>query len=686
MAETLINLAIATRERQAGLAALLSRLSEIDPPQAHVEIVVVDNDPDGSAEAVVTQACATSRWPITYLHEPSIGIAFARNRALDHCQDGTLLAFIDDDEIPDVRWLAELEAGLHTYEADIVTGPVHREFPPGTPDWIRRSRSPDEVINRPTGDVRHAARTGNFLARVDAIRERHLRFDERLPLLGGTDSELSGQLVRGGGRIVWIAEAIVTEQVPEARVGVRWMLQRPFRKGFASASRHRLREPGKQATRVELRRAGKEYVRSGRRLVRGSRFGSDRLYHAAYSFAKATGIVAALSPVRIGFSDYRTVDPAGIAPASAIGSSPPDPGSGPLKVLHVYPRLNRYGVCRQLVGYIKHSTDPSAHHLALLLRQPDIDADLPNPPVRIRATRFWRGTFPRKVGTTMALRRFIKDLRPDVVHAYNARASIYAGFGVPRRTPLVVSRHGAVPEKMRAWFPWVERVCYRNVRTVIALSEEVARTLPQRTSYPPIRIVPNGVDLERFQRAPKPEPGDPTVVMVARLNETKRHDLLLRAIAILAEGPVPDVRGVIVGDGPNRATLEALSHDLGITDHIRFAGEVEDVRPFVAEARVAALISQHEGFGNVLLEAMAMGRPVVASRRGAIPEVVRDGIDGMLTDLDPQDIADALAQLLTDPERSDAMGVQASERAETFGWTAKVGRLEQVYRDAAGRS
>jgi glycosyltransferase involved in cell wall biosynthesis len=197
-------------------------------------------------------------------------------------------------------------------------------------------------------------------------------------------------------------------------------------------------------------------------------------------------------------------------------------------------------------------------------------------------------------------------------------------------------------------------------------------------------VIHDAIDLERFTPQPLPGPEvPPTVTMVARLVPFKRHELFLRALAILAADRLPDVRAVLVGDGDERARLETLVAELGLTANVRFTGELDDVRPPVAEAHVAALTSSYEGFGDVLAEAMAMGRPVVATRGGAVAEVVRDGRDGFVTGDDPAEVASALERLLTDEALREQMAASALERAEGFGWPRKVREQEAVYREAA---
>ena len=138
-----------------------------------------------------------------------------------------------------------------------------------------------------------------------------------------------------------------------------------------------------------------------------------------------------------------------------------------------------------------------------------------------------------------------------------------------------------------------------------------------------------------------------------------------------------------MGEGREREGLTALAASLGLGDHVRFVGQVPDVRPYIRQARVVALISDHEGLPNAVLEAMAMGRPVVARAVGGIPELVRDGEEGWLTDSEPATIANRLVGALTPGPIPEAAGVAARDRAGSFAWDRVVSRTEALYRRVA---
>jgi glycosyltransferase involved in cell wall biosynthesis len=171
---------------------------------------------------------------------------------------------------------------------------------------------------------------------------------------------------------------------------------------------------------------------------------------------------------------------------------------------------------------------------------------------------------------------------------------------------------------------------------------------------------------------------------VANLYPYKGHDRLVQALSFV-RGQLPAVRLVVVGEGVARQGIRTLAAELGLTDAVTFVGAVADPAPYVADAHVVALTSDHEGFPNALLEAMAVGRPVVATNVGGIPELVRDGVDGFLTSADPAEIAARLAEVLGDPSLGERMGHSAHERAATFTWERVVRETEDVYREVLAR-
>lgn len=190
-------------------------------------IVVVDNDPKGSAEQPV-RALGMDR--VRYVHEPTPGIAAARNRALDEAEGEDLLAFIDDDELPGERWLDLLLATWAATEAAAVPGAVVASYPAPLDSWLIAGRF-FARFDLPTGTRVKEAAAGNLLLDMGQIRRLGVRFNEAFGFSGGEDSLFSRQLIMAGGHIVWCNEAFIVDRVPISRMTRTWVLHRSMSHG-----------------------------------------------------------------------------------------------------------------------------------------------------------------------------------------------------------------------------------------------------------------------------------------------------------------------------------------------------------------------------------------------------------------------------------------------------------------------
>ena len=188
----------------------------------------------------------------------------------------------------------------------------------------------------------------------------------------------------------------------------------------------------------------------------------------------------------------------------------------------------------------------------------------------------------------------------------------------------------------------------------------------EREHWPKLPVVHCGIDTERFVPSPDgaSRASSPTILAVGRLDPRKGHGLLVEALGrLVAEGT--DVRVVVVGEGPERGTLERLARDLGVSDRLVLPGAVgqDDIGSWFASADVFRMPSLAEGLPVVLMEAMASGLPVVAPRLMGIPELVEDGVSGTLvTPGRADELAAALTRQLADPKGRRRMGVAGRER------------------------
>ena len=297
----------------------------------------------------------------------------------------------------------------------------------------------------------------------------------------------------------------------------------------------------------------------------------------------------------------------------------------------------------------------------------------------------------RALAQGLRLRRFLAERAIDLAHCHDLYTNAFvAPWARAAKVPLITSRRWEIFE--RRGHALLNGVAYQIADRVLANSPRVAELL-RAEGVPASRVVvvPNFVDEAGFAppdaaerarwRASFGVPAGALVVgMVASLTPIKDHATLLRAAAAAAPAH-PALHVVLVGDGPRRGALEALASELGIADRVHFAG----LRPHLPNLHhafdLSALCSRSEGFPNTVVEAMAAGRAVVATRVGGTPDAVEDGVTGLLVPpSDPAALAAALGALLADPARREAMGARALERAESrYAPGVAIGALEALY-------
>jgi glycosyltransferase involved in cell wall biosynthesis len=341
----------------------------------------------------------------------------------------------------------------------------------------------------------------------------------------------------------------------------------------------------------------------------------------------------------------------------------------PLFVLHTG---DRGGAATVVLGLLRHrpaDVEPACVFLADgPVRQEVAALGVPTAVVPAgRAREVWRGP-----GVVRALRGAIRAHRADVVFAHVSKAHLYASPATwLEGRPYLWWQH-AVPRPAQA----MEQVARRLPATVVICSSDVAAAA-QRALGPGPRVVRVHPGLD-----PPPAPtarGDGTTVgMLTRLQRLKRLELLLHATpAVLAA--VPEARFEIAGgastafDADYPGELGALTERLGVAHAVRFGGEVAGADAFLRSVDMLVHTAAVESFGLVYVEAMLAGVPVVAPDRGGGTEVVRDGVEGLLVDVDdPAALAAAIVRLLGDPELRARLGAAGRRRAETEFTAARM--------------
>jgi len=290
-----------------------------------------------------------------------------------------------------------------------------------------------------------------------------------------------------------------------------------------------------------------------------------------------------------------------------------------------------------------------------------------------------------RVGLIFRLARHFRRWGVDVVHTHNSKPLVYGGPAARlARAGVVHTRHGQCYQagvRSAALF----RLATRTAARVVCVSADSARlSTAEGIAAKRLRVIRNGIDLARFSYA-SPQVGGP-VVTVARASPEKDIETLLRASAIVA-GEEPSFRLEVAGDGECLPVLRGLAGELGLGGHVRFLGEVRDVPRLLARASLFVLPSLTEGISLTLLEAMARGLPVVATRVGGNPEVVADGRTGVLVPARaPSELAAAMLRLLREPECGRRMGLAGRQRVERyFDVRCMVAEYQALYLELSRR-
>ena len=302
----------------------------------------------------------------------------------------------------------------------------------------------------------------------------------------------------------------------------------------------------------------------------------------------------------------------------------------------------------------------------------------------------WPSAAFRAAVATGRLYRLMRRERPDVVHGLLISAYVLATFvGRLARVRVIVAGRrslGLFKEDKRVHL-LLERLADTMTDLFIANSEAVRLDTVAREGIPPdkILVVYNGIDLARFGEIGTAVPSDargPRVIVVSNLIPYKGHDYFLIAWKeVLAA--FPDAVALLVGDGPARPTLEAQARRLGIEHAVRFLGVREDVPALLASADVFVHPSLQEGYSNAVLEAMAAGRPIVATAVGGNVEAIADGRTGLL--VPPRDSAAlkaAMLRLLHDRQEAARMGHQARTAVQQrHEMSRMISEYERIYDD-----
>jgi len=298
------------------------------------------------------------------------------------------------------------------------------------------------------------------------------------------------------------------------------------------------------------------------------------------------------------------------------------------------------------------------------------------------------------------LSRTLNAHPPDIVHAQHPFVTGREARRLARRLdcPLILTYHTLIrayahyvplPRPLvQALAVWVSREFSNSVDTVVVPTQPVADLLRSYGVRRPIEVIPTGIALDLIDGHPRRSvrarygiPGDaPLIAYSGRIAKEKSLDLLLRALSLLS-GSFEDAHLLLVGGGPWYEQCRRLAESLGLGERVHFTGYLprEQVFDCVGDADVFAFASLTDTQGVAVLEAMALSRPPVAVRSGAVADVIRDGLDGVLTDPTAEALAEGLASVLGSEDFRRTLAGQARARAEEFSAGRMAEKLARLY-------
>jgi starch synthase (maltosyl-transferring) len=289
----------------------------------------------------------------------------------------------------------------------------------------------------------------------------------------------------------------------------------------------------------------------------------------------------------------------------------------------------------------------------------------------------------------LELTRIIRRVRPAIVHTFlfhanmTGRAAAWLA-GVPRVVSSI-----RVAERRYRYHLILETLTCRMSHKVVCVSESVARFTQRRSHVPRSRlaVIPNGIEIQPARSAMAVDRlnlglphGSIVGLFVGRLDPQKGVDVLVRALAV-ARNQVASLHMLLAGSGPEREYLARLVDDLGLGSYVHFLGWRDDVSAVLRAADFFVLPSRWEGMPNAVLEAMAAGLPVIATRAEGSMELVRNGETGRLVEIDDEHaLANALVELACDATLRDAWGKRGKSIACTeFSLATMIARYDELY-------
>jgi glycosyltransferase involved in cell wall biosynthesis len=344
-----------------------------------------------------------------------------------------------------------------------------------------------------------------------------------------------------------------------------------------------------------------------------------------------------------------------------------------MRVLHIHRMRGIGGSERHLLTLLPALAERGIEPVLLGLDDPAWDASDFYGALRVPALRV---PAPRDLDPLL-LARVVRAARADVVHTHLVHADVYGGLAAALRgTPFVSTKHNDDPFRLGP-FRYVERGLARLARRVVTITDALRDFTVEQVGVPAEKVETIHYGMDDLPQAWGENPPDGVegriLLSVSRLTPQKGVDVAIRALPLLPDDTVL----VVLGDGPERAALEALARELGVERRVFLPGRVPDVAAWLERATAYVHPARWEGFGLGVLEAMLAGLPVVASNVSSLPELVGDtGV--LVRPDDPSALALGVARALDTP----SLGAAGRERAKSeFSVARMADRTAELYRE-----
>jgi glycosyltransferase involved in cell wall biosynthesis len=695
------------------------------------EIIVVDNNSSDDTRQVVESFCLESPGRFRYVSEPMQGLSNARNTGIRNAR-GEIIAFIDDDETAGDGWLEKLTANLHTREWAGAGGRVLP--PPGTvlPNWLSTgswfTKGPLASFDLPipAGEMDEPPFGANMAFRKE-IFEKYGGFRTDLGrsgnnLISNEDTEFGRRLFAAGLRLRYEPGAVVYHPIQEDRLRKEYFLNWWFNKGRSDVRELRGASRALGVFGIPLRQirtliggslrwalAISESSRLSHKIGLWQTAGEILEFHQHWKTEKQKSSSYGVSrshPKSLSQVDLEIQSPQ-IAPDAKSERARVTARDQLTHIAFVTNTGEFGGAERHLLSLVRALLD-SGVRLTILCSALDLYSDHLTPEeidlVRIRC-------YPSGLKSFSDWYKVFREVRPDAVVFVRAWLWCYRWYvplaawlaGVPLRfsiahltPPPHPANSGTFLQRMRRSFRrllhlWSLRVSSRFEKNTICVSDDIRNGLIKDYHFPAKQTITirNGVILPEFHQDPlsrerlRAQLGlakdEFLLVCVARLNEQKRIDILLLALAKLLNKGV-SCKCIILGDGPLRNQLASQAVELGLSGRVFFEGFQKDPAQYLMAATAFVLTSGTEGLPLALLEAMACGLPCIVTKVGGNSEAITDQVQGLVVPPGSVDrIAAAIEYLLTHPAEREAMGKSARERVqEEFGIEKCIERIKSV--------